>query len=78
MTLKGIDEFTAEDALEKYSDSFEENLMSLLETKHARYLTDKSDRRSVEKVKAALVRYGYGFDEINRGIKYYFEEQLED
>ncbi len=73
LKLKGISEFIAVDALEKYSESFGENLMSLLETKHARYLTDKSDRKSVEKVKAALVRYGYGFDEINRSIKEYFE-----
>ncbi|MBE6857979.1 MAG: hypothetical protein E7498_00905 [Ruminococcus sp.] len=73
LKLKGISEFIAVDALEKYSESFVENLMSLLETKHARYLTDKSDRKSVEKVKAALVRYGYGFDEINRSIKEYFE-----
>ncbi len=73
LKLKGISEFIAVDALEKYPESFGENLMSLLETKHARYLTDKSDRKSVEKVKAALVRYGYGFDEINRSIKEYFE-----
>lgn len=73
LKLKGISEFIAVDALEKHSESFGENLMSLLETKHARYLTDKSDRKSVEKVKAALVRYGYGFDEINRSIKEYFE-----
>lgn len=78
LKLKGIIEFIAVDVLEKYSESFGENLMSLLETKHARYLTDKSDRKSVEKVKAALVRYGYGFDEINRSIKEYFENYEAD
>lgn len=78
LKFKGIGEFIAVDALEKYSESFGENLMSLLETKHARYLTDKSDRKSVEKVKAALVRYGYGFDEINRSIKEYFENYEAD
>lgn len=55
-----------------------ENLMTLLETKHARFLTDKTDRKSVEKVKSALVRYGYGFDEINRAVREYFESYLED
>lgn len=78
LKLRGLGEFLAVDTLEKYSESFGENLMILLETKHARYLTDKSDRKSVEKVKAALVRYGYGFDEINRGIKEYFENYQAD
>ena len=73
ITLKGIDKFTAEDALAPYSGTYAENLMHLLNTKHYRYLTDIEDRKSVEKVKSALVRYGYGFDEINRAVKEYFE-----
>lgn len=76
--LKGVDQYTAEDALEPHSEEFEENLMTLLETKHSRYLTDPADKKSVEKVKAALVRYGYDFGEINRCIKEYFENYLED
>lgn len=76
--LKGIDEFKAIDALEPHAEEFEENLTRLLETKHARNLTDRDDRKSVEKVKAALVRYGYDFGEINRCIKEYFENNLED
>lgn len=78
MRMKGIGQFTAADALEEHSEEFEENLMHLLETKHARRLTDPDDRREIEKVKAALVRYGYSFDEINRCIKEYFENHLED
>lgn len=75
---KGIGEFAAEDALEPYAEVFGENLTTLLETKHARFLTDKEDRKSVEKVKSALVRYGYGFDEINRAVREYFENYQED
>ena len=77
---KGIDEFIAEDALEPYSAAFEENLAELLRTKHSRYLTDREDKRSIEKVKSALVRYGYDFTEINRAVKEYFEnaEDLEE
>ena len=70
---KGIDQFTAEDALADYEYTFEENLAELLKTKHSRYLTDSSDRKSIEKVKSALVRYGYDFSEINRAVKEYFE-----
>ncbi len=74
--LKGIDKFTAEDALAVYDDRFSENLMELLETKHSRYLTDSSDRKSIEKVKNALVRYGYDFSDINRAVKEYFENSI--
>jgi len=70
---KGIEQFTAEDALADYEYTFEENLAELLKTKHSRYLTDSSDRKSIEKVKNALVRYGYDFSEINRAVKEYFE-----
>ena len=70
---KGIDKYTAEDALTPYSEAFYENILELLRTKHSRYLTDREDRKSIEKVKSALVRYGYDFTEINRAVKEYFE-----
>lgn len=70
---KGIDSDTADKALERYENLYEENLAYLLERKHSRLLTDESDRKSIEKVKNALVRYGYGFEEINRAVKEYFE-----
>ena len=56
LTMKGIDRFTAEDALEEYDEMFSENLMELIEKKYSRYLTDMSDRKNIEKVKSALVR----------------------
>lgn len=69
---KGIDENVAEDALIKYNESYSENLMELLKKKYCRYLTDSTDRKSIEKAKNALARYGYGFDEINCAVKAYF------
>ncbi|MBP5433934.1 RecX family transcriptional regulator [Ruminococcus sp.] len=77
---KGISGFIAEDVLAPYSDVFWENLMELMKTKHSRYLTDREDRKTIEKVKSALVRYGYDFTEINRAVKEYFEsaEDLEE
>lgn len=71
--MKGIGEYLAEDVLQPYKESFKENLIYLIETKYARLLTDGSDRKSVEKVKNSLVRYGYGFDEINHTIREYFD-----
>lgn len=73
MFLKGIDSETADEALEVYEDAAEENLAYLLERKYSRLLTDETDRKSIEKVKSALVRYGYGFGEINAAVREYFE-----
>lgn len=73
ITAKGISRETADAALEKYIDCTEENLGYLLERKYSRLLTDETDRKSIEKVKSALVRYGYGFDEINCAVREYFE-----
>ncbi|MBQ6181118.1 MAG: RecX family transcriptional regulator [Ruminococcus sp.] len=73
ITLKGVDRFTAEDALAEYESVFAENLSELIEKKYSRYLTDPDDRKNTEKVKSALVRYGYSFDEINRTVKEFFE-----
>ncbi|MDE6848767.1 MAG: RecX family transcriptional regulator, partial [Ruminococcus sp.] len=73
--MKGIDEYLAEDILQPYEESFSENLAHLIETKYARLLTDRNDRKSIEKVKSSLVRYGYGFDEINRATGEYFDNR---
>ena len=80
LLLKGIGEDIALEALEQYREMFGENLAQLLRTKHYRLLTDSSDRKNIEKVKSALVRYGYSFDEINAAVREYFEnaEQTEE
>lgn len=74
--LKGISEGIAEEALNKYNDIYYANLVELIEKKHYRFLTDSSDRKSIEKVKNALVRYGYDFDSINRAVKEYFDNLI--
>lgn len=73
--LKGISEYTAEDALQIYAEKFPENLTYLISIKYARLLADREDRKSIEKVKNSLVRYGYGYDEINHALKEYFDCQ---
>ena len=70
----GIDRFTAEDALQSYDEEFSGNIRTLLETKHARYLTDPSDRKSVNKVRMALLRYGYDPAEVKLALNEYFED----
>ena len=80
LSLKGIESETAEEALAAYSEAFGENLAWLIENKYSRLLTDSGDRKSIEKVKSALARYGYGYDEINRAVREYFEsaDEMED
>jgi regulatory protein len=78
MVMKGLDRFTVEDALAPYTESTAVNLACLLEKKYSRLLTDESDRKSIEKVKNALVRYGYGFEDINRAVRTYFNEADND
>lgn len=73
MMLKGIDGDTADGALEIYQASAQENIGWLLERKYSRLLTDSSDRKSIEKVRSALVRSGYGFDDVKRALREYFE-----
>lgn len=75
--MKGIGEYLAEDVLVPYEDVFSENLACLVGTKYARLLEDGDDRKSIEKVKNALVRSGYGFDEINRTVREYLDNREE-
>lgn len=78
LMLKGIGELMAEDALAPYEEHIGENLAELIDKKYSRSLTDRDDRRSVERVKNSLVRLGYGFDEINRAVREYFDEMEEE
>ncbi|MCM1314719.1 MAG: RecX family transcriptional regulator [Prevotella sp.] len=73
--LKGIGEYLAEDALQIYAEKFPENIAVLLRTKYAGLLTDRKDRKSIEKVKSSLVRYGYSYDEINHSVSEYLDCQ---
>lgn len=74
MRTKGLSADTIDDALVPYQDCAADNIALLLETKYARFLTDADDRKSIEKVRNALVRLGYGYGEINRAVKEWFDE----
>lgn len=66
----GLDEEIIAEALEPYTDddSVRERLEELVERKYERYLTDE---KGVRKVKAALSRLGYGYDDINAVLDLY-------
>ncbi|MGN1114018.1 MAG: regulatory protein RecX [Oscillospiraceae bacterium] len=71
MRQKGISKELADEALEKYEDSYSDRIIELLETKYFRKL--ESDN-GIEKVKNALVRQGYSYSEINEAMEQFFEE----
>lgn len=70
MRRKGLTSEIIDEVIEEFSeddDSFA-RLEKLVEAKYERYLTD---RKGVKKVKDALVRRGYSYDEINEVIDLY-------
>lgn len=68
MLLKGLDRELVEEVLEEYSDDTLERLSELVEKKYAYRI---SDRKSLERVKNALVRQGYSYSDINAVLDEY-------
>ena len=83
MRHRGLSQADIDDALAAYdnAETISAQLLELLQKKYARYLTDPDDRRSTEKVTAALVRRGYTYQQIRYAIEDYYawlEEQADD
>ena len=74
MKHRGLSQTDIDDALAAYDDPvrISEMLLELLQKKYARYLTDPDDRKSTEKVTAALVRRGYTYNQIRYAIEDYY------
>lgn len=71
MRRRGISQELIDTALEEYSQGSAERLAEVIQKKYARYLTYE---KGVKKVKAALVRLGYSFDDINSTLKEFMED----
>ncbi len=78
MRLKGITGSIAEDALEPYVCQLEENAESIISKKYERFLSDQNDKKAVAKVKNALIRYGYSYEQVNKAVKNYFEDAQQE
>ena len=76
MKRRGLPENVIENALEPYNDRDDilERLEALVDKKYARYLNDD---KGVKKVKSALVRLGYSYDEVNIVLKAYNEDDYQ-
>ncbi len=71
MRRRGIPAELIDEALEEYDDGSQDRLRELVEKKYARKL---SEENGVNKVKAALARQGFSYDEIKRVLAEYEEE----
>ncbi|MCD7824052.1 MAG: recombination regulator RecX [Oscillospiraceae bacterium] len=74
MRKRGISNELITEALYPYEDTASERIAELIDKKYARYLTDE---KGVQKVKAALVRQGYSFSEVNKALAEY-ESEMEE
>lgn len=71
MLFRGLDRELVEDILAGYEEGTDERLAELIEKKYAHKITDGA---SLRKVKNALARLGYSFEEINRALEDYETE----
>ena len=71
MRLKGISKDLADEVLSAYEDTVRDRLIELLKTKYARKLEDEN---GISKVKNALVRQGYSYNQINEALDELFDE----
>lgn len=62
MNHRGIPREIIDESLSEYEDTVYERLFELINKKYYRYLDDE---KGVKKVKNALVRYGYSYEDIN-------------
>ncbi len=71
---RGIRGNIADEAIEKQLDGLYERMESVIERKYLQQLEDPEDIKAIAKVKNALARMGYDFDDINSVVKEYLEE----
>ena len=71
---RGIRGAIADEAIEKALDGLYERMELVIERKYLDNLSDPEDKKAVAKVKNALARMGYDFDDINRVVAQYLEE----
>lgn len=75
---KGIPSETADEVLEEYADCAYENIKDIISRKYADILTENPDRKNRVKVMNALVRLGYGYDDIRKAADEFAAENFEE
>lgn len=75
MRQKGVPKNVIAAVLQPYEETVTERLLQQIQRHYAEKLADPSDRQMVQRVKAALVRKGYSFSEVNAAVQQYWEEE---
>ena len=75
MRQKGVPKNVIAAVLQPYEETTIERLLQVITRHYAEKLADPSDRQMIQRVKAALVRKGYSFSEVNAAVQQYWEEQ---
>lgn len=70
---KGIKKELINEVLEQTECDEACQIKSLIDKKYYRYLTDKNDRKSVDKVYASLARKGFSFSAIKQVLREYID-----
>ena len=80
MRHRGLSQTDIDDALAEYDNAerISAQLLTLLQKKFARYLTDPEDRKMTEKVTAALVRRGFTYQQIRFALEDYYALAAEE
>lgn len=74
----GISRNLADEILENYQEDVSERIYAVIEKKYARQLIENPDRKTIAKVTNALVRLGYGYDDIKKAVKDFTDENFEE
>lgn len=74
MLRRGVERETAQLALESCEVDSVEQLKAVIDRKYASALWGEDPYKGRQKVTGALLRLGYGYDDIRRGIAEYMEE----
>lgn len=77
---KGIDKNLAQEiAMEQEPDDTQDKVLSIIEKKYTKLLKDVTDRQELYKNKSkvfgAMVRMGYGYDDVNSAIQRFLDEK---
>ena len=73
LSRKGIKKELINEALEQTECDEESQIKALINKKYHRYLTDKNDRKSIDKVYSSLARKGFSFGAIKQVLKEYID-----
>lgn len=75
---KGIPSEIADEVLEEYADDVYENIKDIISRKYSDILLENPDRKNRTKVMNALVRLGYGYDDIRKATDEFVAENCEE